>query len=73
MSAGEALFAAHGFAGTTLDAIAEAAEVNKAMVRYYFGDKDGLYTAIIETIIDDVLADLERGLAVNSQKVVHRD
>lgn len=63
MSAGEALFAAHGFAGTTLDAIAEAAEVNKAMVRYYFGDKDGLYTAIIETIIDDVLADLERGLA----------
>ncbi|WP_297731397.1 TetR family transcriptional regulator [uncultured Maricaulis sp.] len=63
MAAGEDLFAAHGFTGTTLDAIAEKAEANKAMVRYYFGDKDGLYTAIIEAIIDDVLARLKAELA----------
>ena len=63
MAAGETLFSAHGFSGTTLDAIAEQADANKAMVRYYFGDKDGLYSAIIETIIDDVLAHLESELA----------
>ncbi|MFY0636586.1 TetR/AcrR family transcriptional regulator [Maricaulis maris] len=63
MSAGEDLFSAHGFAGTTLDAIAEKAEANKAMVRYYFGGKDGLYTAIIEAIIDDVLSQLKAELA----------
>lgn len=65
MEAGETLFAAHGFAATTLDAIAEASGVNKAMIRYYFGDKDGLYTAIIEAIIDDVLAHLDHALAGN--------
>lgn len=63
MQAGETLFSAHGFGGTTLEAIAEQADANKAMVRYYFGDKDGLYTAIIEAIIDDVLAHLESELA----------
>ncbi|RKQ94195.1 TetR/AcrR family transcriptional regulator [Maricaulis maris] len=69
MAAGEALFSAHGFAATTLDNIAGHAEANKAMVRYYFGDKDGLYTAIIETIIDDVLANLESALAAPADPV----
>lgn len=63
--AGEQLFADQGFDRTTLDAIAAAADVNKAMIRYYFGDKDGLYAAIIEAVVAEVLAELETRLPAN--------
>ena len=69
MKAGEDLFSAHGFAGTTLDAIAEKAGVNKAMIRYYFGDKEGLYTATLEAIIDDVLDQLGKSVPAEGEPV----
>ncbi|MCR9267070.1 MAG: TetR/AcrR family transcriptional regulator, partial [Alphaproteobacteria bacterium] len=69
MEAGENLFSAKGFAATTLDAIAETAGVNKAMIRYYFKDKDGLYTAIVEHIIDDVLDQFEKALEGDGEPV----
>lgn len=59
---GEILFSDTGFERTTLEAIADAAGVNKAMIRYYFGDKEGLYAAIIEAVVDAVLAELESQL-----------
>lgn len=39
------LFAQHGFAKTSTRQIAEAAGANLAAIRYYFGDKAGLYRA----------------------------
>jgi TetR/AcrR family transcriptional regulator len=42
------LFADRGFAGTTVDAIATRARVNKAMINYHFHGKHGLYTAILK-------------------------
>lgn len=45
LSAALALFAEHGFAKTSTRAIAQAAGVNLAAIRYYFGDKAGLYAA----------------------------
>jgi AcrR family transcriptional regulator len=42
-----ALFAEHGFAKTSTRAIAQAAGVNLAAIRYYFGDKAGLYAACL--------------------------
>lgn len=39
-------FAAVGFAGARVDAIAEAAGVNKRMLYHYFGDKRGLYREV---------------------------
>jgi len=41
-------FAREGLAGARMDAIAEAAGVNKALVYYYFSDKDSLYGSILD-------------------------
>ena len=40
-------FAARGFAGARTQAIADAAGVNKAMILHHFGNKQGLYSAVI--------------------------
>ncbi|CAN5767604.1 TetR family transcriptional regulator [soil metagenome] len=40
-------FSAKGIAGARVDAIAEAAGVNKQLVYYYFGSKDGLFREIL--------------------------
>ena len=48
LTAATALFAERGYDGTTVDAIAAAARVNKAMINYHFSGKRGLYTAILQ-------------------------
>ncbi len=40
-------FAAHGLAGARTDAIAQEASVNKALLYYYFKDKETLYGAAL--------------------------
>src|SRR5580700_4335975 len=40
--------AEHGIAGARTDAIARAARVNKALLYYYFKDKDTLYGAVLD-------------------------
>jgi AcrR family transcriptional regulator len=42
------LFARNGFAKTSTREIAQAARVNLSSISYYFGDKEGLYRAVIE-------------------------
>jgi AcrR family transcriptional regulator len=46
-------FAEQGFAGARMDAIAQAAGVNIALVFYYFKSKDLLYKAALEEILSD--------------------
>lgn len=41
-------FAEHGIAGARTDAIARQARVNKALLYYYFKDKEGLYGAVLD-------------------------
>jgi len=41
-------FAEHGIAGARTDAIAREARVNKALLYYYFKDKETLYGAVLE-------------------------
>ena len=41
-------FAEQGIAGARTDAIARAAKVNKALLYYYFGDKETLYGAVLD-------------------------
>src|ERR1044071_470098 len=49
LAAAEELFAARGFAGTPVRAIARSAAINPAMIHYYFGNKEGLYREIIQS------------------------
>ncbi len=44
----EQLFAQHGFEAVSLRQLVEAANVNIAMVKYYFGSKDGLFKALMD-------------------------
>ncbi|WP_152360951.1 TetR/AcrR family transcriptional regulator [Microlunatus speluncae] len=48
LDAGLAEFAAKGYAGARVGDIAERAGVNKQLISYYFGGKDGLYRAVGE-------------------------
>jgi AcrR family transcriptional regulator len=41
-------FAEHGIAGARTDAIAREARVNKALIYYYFKDKETLYGAVLD-------------------------
>ncbi len=50
-------FSEHGLAGARTSAIAEAARVNKALLYYYFRDKEALYTAALEEVAGKVAGD----------------
>jgi TetR/AcrR family transcriptional regulator len=49
-------FADHGVAGARTDAIAQAAHVNKALLYYYFKDKDALYEAVLDHVFSGLRA-----------------
>jgi len=43
-------FSREGIAGARTDAIARAAHVNKALLYYYFRDKEALYSAVLDQV-----------------------
>jgi TetR/AcrR family transcriptional regulator len=67
-------FAAHGIAGARTDAIARAARVNKALLYYYFKDKEAIYQAVLDHVFsglrDTVVPMLESDLPPR-QKVLN--
>jgi TetR/AcrR family transcriptional regulator len=56
LRAAVAEFAEHGIAGARTDAIARAAHVNKALLYYYFKDKDALYEAVLDHVFGGLRA-----------------
>ena len=56
LNAAVAEFAEHGIAGARTDAIARAAHVNKALLYYYFKDKDALYEAVLDHVFSGLRA-----------------
>ena len=48
LDAAQALFAAQGYEGTSVRDICHHANVNVAMVNYYFGSKEGLFEKMVE-------------------------
>ena len=49
-------FAAHGLSGARVDAIADRMRTSKRMIYYYFGDKEGVFTAVLENAYSSVRA-----------------
>jgi AcrR family transcriptional regulator len=54
-------FARHGLSGARIDEIAARTKTSKRMIYYYFGDKAGLYLAVLEEAYRKVRA-IEAGL-----------
>ena len=55
LRAARELFAKRDFTATSVREIAAAARVNPAMIHYHFGDKDGLYRAMLQETLGPVL------------------
>lgn len=56
LAAAERVFAGAGFAGATMAAIAQEADLPKANLHYYFGAKQDLYRAVLAQTLQDWLA-----------------
>jgi AcrR family transcriptional regulator len=48
-------FTARGIAGARVERIAAAANANKAQIYHYFGDKDGLFNAVLERSTEEAV------------------
>jgi len=65
LKAAVAEFAEHGIAGARTDRIAHAARVNKALLYYYFQDKDALYEAVLDHVFSGLQERLMPALQSN--------
>lgn len=57
------LFAQHGFAGTGLRELAAQADVNLAMINYFFGSKKGLLKEILDDFFSGYIALAQKELS----------
>lgn len=72
LAAATAEFAANGFDGASVNAVAERAGINKRMLYHYFGNKEDLFLVVLEEAYADIrnserslsLTDLEPGEAM---------
>lgn len=64
LGAARRVLARDGYRGLSLEAIAAEAGENKASIRYHFGNKAGLVTALVDSVVHDenvkLLKDLSR-------------
>lgn len=65
-------FSAKGIAGARVDAIAERAKVNKRMLYYYFGSKEGLFREILRRRLHERTATLHERGARGAQPLAER-
>jgi AcrR family transcriptional regulator len=47
-------FARNGLSGSRIDEIAARTKTSKRMIYYYFGDKEGLYLAVLESVYQKI-------------------
>src|SRR4051812_17270619 len=72
LDAARTLFLEHGFEQTTARQIAQAARTTPAMIHYYFGDKAGLFHAMLDQTIAPLRARLAEGIANGSAELDSR-
>ena len=52
LASAKKLFLKNGYERVTIREIADDAKVNSALIQYYFGDKAGLYQAVLDSVIN---------------------
>ena len=58
-------FSKEGVAGARIDAIAKRARVNKALLYYYFQDKETLYSAVLDQVFGGLTAAVNAAFALD--------
>ena len=53
-------FAARGYSGARMEAIARGAGINKAMLFYYFASKDNLYRTVLFGVFSEIFGEIGR-------------
>jgi AcrR family transcriptional regulator len=70
------LFAGHGYAGTTTDAVARAAGISQPYVVRLFGGKRALFVAVVDAAFDTIasaLADVPRTASPDERLAIMRE
>jgi AcrR family transcriptional regulator len=62
LATAEDVFTKFGFDGARVDDIAQCADVNKRMIYVYFGDKEGLYRAVLRNAVERIATATEMSL-----------
>jgi TetR/AcrR family transcriptional regulator len=70
LDAAEGLFARQGFTATTIKQIGKEANVNPALLYYYYDSKETLYRAMLQRILGQLLA---RGTDAIERATTHAD
>jgi TetR/AcrR family transcriptional regulator len=65
LAAAREAFAEKGLEGARVDDIAKRAGTNKQLLYHYFGSKDGLYSAVLEAVYQEI-RDQEASLALSA-------
>lgn len=68
LGAGRALFAAHGYAATSIRAIAEAAGLTHTAIYNHFGSKAQLFTAVFVDVQNLLIGELDRSRRADSDE-----
>ncbi len=68
----EALFSEKGFEGTSIRDLSTRAEINIAMVNYYFGTKEKLFEALINDRVDYKKEEMDELVKDKSQNAVQK-
>ena len=73
LTAAEGIFAERGLAGARTDEIAAAARANKAMLYYYYGDKQRLHRAVLERLFRQLRGSIEAAERVSPRSPSPRE
>jgi AcrR family transcriptional regulator len=65
---GRAVFAKHGYEGTSVEEIAERAKVSKPIVYEHFGGKEGLYAVVVDREMEYVVSRIAEAISSGSPR-----
>ncbi|WP_426754030.1 TetR/AcrR family transcriptional regulator [Myxococcus sp. Y35] len=68
MEVGRGVFASRGYEATSIEEVAQQAGVSKPIVYEHFGAKEGLYAAIVDREMDDLVARMSESIATGTPR-----